>query len=236
MFSIILYFSYDMKCCILNKVQRTDVVCGECVTSIQKADFHQEVRRDEGRIEVFHELNGGGGGASGGKNVVEDEHALVRFHGVGVDFDGGLAVLQLVGSLVSGVGELSRFPDGNERHMECECKCGGEEISPGFQPYHHIGLHLLGHLQKHIEHLLKIVGIVHDCGDVQKLYSFFWKIGYDANLTCIKHNFQLSNQGAKLHFYFDIPLLFFYKNERFCSLFSAQKQNVFSSCEFLVAQ
>ena len=68
-----------------------------------------------------------GGRPAGGEEVVQHEHAVARFHGVGVHLDDVLAVFERILFPDTRVRQFSRLADGNEPDAEPHCEGRAED-------------------------------------------------------------------------------------------------------------
>src|SRR6266852_8652208 len=88
----------------------------------------------------MEDLYGAGGGASGGEEVIADDHAVTLFYGVFVDFERVRAIFEGVGDAGSFCGELFGFAHGDEAGAEAVSERGSEDESAGFDSGNDIDL------------------------------------------------------------------------------------------------
>ena len=78
----------------------------------------EELNLKEVCAEFRNETAGGRRSAAGGEEVVDQDDPLPWLESVFMDFNGGLAVLQLVGSGPAAEREFALFPNGHESDAE----------------------------------------------------------------------------------------------------------------------
>src|SRR5262245_16654095 len=87
-------------------------------TAVQEGQLQQYGQSDDLASGAGDELGGGLGGTAGGQHVVDDQHPLARCERVLVDLDRLGAVLEVVGLVVGGRGQLALLAYGNEPRPE----------------------------------------------------------------------------------------------------------------------
>ena len=80
-------------------------------------------------VEVFQKLEGGGGSASSGQQVVDEEKLGARRNGVCMDSHCVGSVFQVIALFVGVEGEFAFFANGDEAGMESQGSGGGEDKS-----------------------------------------------------------------------------------------------------------
>src|SRR5687768_6268488 len=93
--------------------QRQDVAFRELAAAVEEAELDDEREPGDLGPETLDQADGGGGGATGGEDVVDHQHPLVDGHRVAVQLQKARAVLQLVGL---GLDFPRQFADLADRH------------------------------------------------------------------------------------------------------------------------
>src|SRR4029450_9380929 len=91
---------------------------------------------DDLAAEAFHQAGRGPGGAAGGEHVVDDQDPLAGHDGVGVQLQGGGAVLQRVLLGLDLVGQLAGLADGDEAGAEVVGDRRGQDEPAGLDGDH----------------------------------------------------------------------------------------------------
>ena len=123
-------------------------------------------------------------GAASGNQVVNQEHAVARFDGVGVQLHGGAAVFQFVGFFYRGKGQLAFFADGHKAHVELIGHHRTQNETTGVQSGHYIGTHVGVHVAVHkgVNQHPKDLGILQQRRDVAELHARRRPVGHGANV------------------------------------------------------
>jgi creatinine amidohydrolase len=78
-------------------------------------------------------------GAAGGDQVVDQQHAVAGFDGIGVQLHGGAAVFEFVGFFHGGERQLALFADGHKPHAQLVGHHRAQDEAARVQPGHHVG-------------------------------------------------------------------------------------------------
>lgn len=97
------------------------------IAAVEVCEFDQDGDSEEVAAEFGDELSGGGGGATGCEEVVDEDEVIARGDRVFVDFDDGFAVFEGVGDLASFPWEFAFFADEDETAAEAVGDGGGED-------------------------------------------------------------------------------------------------------------
>ena len=123
--------------------------------------------------QLFQQLLARHHGATCGNQVVNQQHAVAGFDGIGVQLHCCAAVFQLIGFFHRGERQLAFFADGHKANVEFmsdhrtqnETAC----IQPGDNVRAQVAVHIAVH--KGISHHAKDLGILQQRGDVAKLHA-----------------------------------------------------------------
>lgn len=102
-------------------------VVAEFLASAQEIEFENEGESGDYSAEFLYQLAHGGGGPAGSQNVVDDQHPLAGFYGVGVEFENIGAIFKSVLDGDRLRGKLFRLADGDEASAKREGHGWGEE-------------------------------------------------------------------------------------------------------------
>ena len=105
---------------------------GEFVTALKEGEFDEEGEADDVGTDFAEEATGGGGGPSGGKEVVDHDDAFAGLNGILMDFEGVFSVFELVAFLGGGGGEFARLADEDEAAAEFLGEGSAKEKATGF--------------------------------------------------------------------------------------------------------
>ena len=128
-------------------------------------------------VEPFHKVVGCLHGASGGQQVVVDEHHVFFFNGVFVDFDGVFPVFFHIAFLQSLGGKFSGFPAHDEPGSELDGQGCAQHESPGLYADHFCDAFVFVNLIELVEHNLHALGTFEECRHVLELYSRDGEVG-----------------------------------------------------------
>ncbi len=109
-----------------------DVAAGEFLAAVEEIEFNDEAEALHFAMGHFDELGDGVGGASGGKDIVNDDDVLAGEDGVGVHFEGVGTVFEDVFDADRFMGKLLGLADGDEAGVQGKGDGGGEEIAARF--------------------------------------------------------------------------------------------------------
>jgi hypothetical protein len=108
------------------------VVLGEAGAAVEEGEFDEDGDAEDVSAEGLDHVAAGVHGAAGGEEVVDDEAFFAGLDGVFVDFEGVLAVLEVVGEGEFGGGEFAGLADGDEAAGEGLGDGGAEDEAAGF--------------------------------------------------------------------------------------------------------
>src|SRR5215217_3469207 len=104
--------------------------------ALEELQLDQGGDADDLAAEALDEAGRGPGGAAGGEDVVDDQDPLAGGDGVGVQLQGGGAVLELVLLGLDLVGQLAGLADGHEAGPEVVGDRRGQDEPAGLDPDH----------------------------------------------------------------------------------------------------
>lgn len=157
-----------------------DVVFGELLASFEEVEFDGEGEARDLCSELFHELDGGLHGATGGEQVVYDDDALAGLDGVEVDFKRVGAVLEVVGDLCRGGRQLLRLADGNKACIEAVGHSWPEDEAAGLNAENEIDVFVDVVGGQSVDHLRKASLVLQERGDVVEEDAGFGEVGHGA--------------------------------------------------------
>ena len=104
-------------------------------------------RFDDGGVEALEQAGRRQHRAAGGDQVVDQQHALARGGGVGMDFDRGIAVFELVFLGDGGKGQLALLAHRNEAPVQLVGDDAAENEAAGVDAGHEVdlGIHVTQH-------------------------------------------------------------------------------------------
>lgn len=156
---------------------RRDRVFSEEGAAVEGAELDEEGDGDDVGTEVFEEFDGGGGSATGGEEVIDEEDLFAGEDGVLVDFDLGFAVFEGVGEAAGAPGEFAAFADGDEAGVEAVGDGGGEDEAAGVDADDFVDFRGAGGFAEEADGFAEEVGVGEDGGDVAEEDAGFGEIG-----------------------------------------------------------
>lgn len=113
-----------------------DWVRREQAASVEKGELDQHGDADEVGSELVDELHGGGGSATGGKEIVHDQDIFAGKHCILVEFDVCLSIFERVGGFAGEPGQFAFFPHGNESGAQAVGHGRGKDEATGIDSHH----------------------------------------------------------------------------------------------------
>src|SRR5579863_5649884 len=107
------------------------VVPVELGAAVEEVEFEDEAEAGDAAAEVLDQFGDGGGRASGGEDVVDDQDLLAGNDGVPVNFQRIGAVFERVFDALDGGGQFIRLADGNEAGADGVGEDGSEDEAAG---------------------------------------------------------------------------------------------------------
>src|ERR1700682_408898 len=118
--------------------QREDVEASQFFSAVEESELDGEGGAFDRAAELLDEFGGRGGGATGGEQVVANDHALAGLDGVFVDFERVRAVFQRIGDAGGFGGKLIWFSNRNETCVEPVRQSGSKNEAARFDPRYHV--------------------------------------------------------------------------------------------------
>ena len=100
---------------------------GECLARVQELELEDAAKAGNGGAGLLNELSGGADGATGGDEVVHEQHLVTGLEGIGMDLDRIGAVFELIGLGNRLARELAGLACGNETGAERDGHGGAHE-------------------------------------------------------------------------------------------------------------
>jgi len=156
--------------------------------SAQAFKLDDESRRPDVGADLTEQGQGTAGCATGGEQIVEDDHSLTGLDGIGLQLDRIRAVFQIVGVGDCLTGKLPGFPRHHEAASQLQGQRSGDQKSPAFDADKNIGFVLPDRDGQQIDGVLPCLGMRKHGRDVVKQDSRLWKIRDRANVVGDVHD------------------------------------------------
>lgn len=116
-------------------------------------------------------------GSTCGKQVVVNEHHVVFVDGIGVNFDGVVAIFFQVSSLARFGRQLARFARHDKSCIQFFGQHSPHYESPAFDAHHFGDALVLIKAHQFVEHFVNTLRIFEECAHVLKVDTRFGKVG-----------------------------------------------------------
>src|SRR5215211_274135 len=113
-----------------------ELIALDQLPALEELELDQGGDADDLAAQALHQAGRGPGGAAGGEHVVDDQDPLAGHHGVGVQLQGGRAVLERVLLGLDLVGQLAGLADGDEAGPEVVGDRRGQDEPAGLDTDH----------------------------------------------------------------------------------------------------
>src|SRR4030081_2134675 len=111
--------------------ERGDVIARELVATFERCELYQERKPDDLALQLLHELDGARNRATGGEEIVDDEHTSSRLDRILVHLEGRRAVLEVVLHADHVGWQLAKLADRHEPDAELVGDRGREDEAAG---------------------------------------------------------------------------------------------------------
>jgi hypothetical protein len=161
--------------------QRPHVVLRQLVPAAEKVQFYYKQKGCDLAADAFDEVGDGSGGAAGGQQVVDDEHAVTVTNGVLMHLERVLAVFEVVRDRDLCRRELPGLSDGNETGRDLVCDRRGKNKPSRFDPDDRVDLAVGKLAHETVDRVPEALGIEQQRRDVVKGDARLGKIAHLAN-------------------------------------------------------
>ena len=108
-----------------------DSVIGKLITPLQGVELDDEGAGGDFSSQLFNQLAACLSGPAGGNEIVDEQDPVARVDGVGVHFQRGGSVFEIIGGTLHVIGELAGFAQRNEADAKLPGNQAAEDEAAG---------------------------------------------------------------------------------------------------------
>src|SRR5512132_3745290 len=168
-----------MGCSVPDEAE--ELIALDQLSALEELELDQGGDADDLAAEALHQAGRSPGGAAGGEHVVDDQDPLAGHDGVGVQLQGGGAVLERVLLGLDLVGQLAGLADGDEAGAEVVGDRRGQDEPAGLDADHLVDVAAAEVDDRLVDHRREADLVGQQRGDVLEDDPRLWEVGHVAD-------------------------------------------------------